>query len=363
MSLKRLTSLDVFRGITVAFMVLVNSPGNKSSYDLLSHSQWNGCTIADLVFPLFIFIVGISSVYSISNAQEKYSKSVIVSSIIKRSIFLFIIGLLLNAFPYHFDFATIRIYGVLQRISICYLLGSILFLTTRIRTQVIITLLLLIGYAAIMLRFPLTPDDNFAAMMDRQVFSPSHLYGKTNDPEGLLSTIPALATVLLGNITGAWLLSSISKSQKLIGMSVAGIILCLLGLLSHQWFPINKALWSSSYVLWSTGVAAIGFSFFYWIIEIKALKKPFKWFEILGLNALLIYVLHIVFLKIQAMFSMRLNDGSIGSLRIYITEHLFPWVSENNASLLYALSYTILWIVLINVFNQKNHSSLRVDSK
>ena len=351
----RLLSLDIFRGITVALMIIVNSPGNQTSYRWFDHSTWNGCTLADLVFPFFVFIVGVSTAFTLSKACERNSTfRQLILKIVNRSVSLFLIGLLLNAFPYHFDFATIRVFGVLQRIALCYFFASLLFLTTHIFTQAIIMMVLMIGYWLLMTAFPgvydLTPQGNFAAYLDRSVFASAHLYGKVFDPEGLLSTLPALATALLGNLTGAWLLSTYSSKQKLKGLTFAGFFALLAGWLWGLWFPINKALWTSSYVLWTGGGALIVLAGCYWLIDIKSWKRWSKPFEIFGINAMLAYVLHVFFLKIQAIIALPRADGSSGNLRLYITDHFFGWASLQNASLLYACSYTLLWLLMIQLF-------------
>ena len=347
----RLLSLDVFRGITVALMIIVNSPGNQTAYLWFDHSVWDGCTLADLVFPFFIFIVGVSAAFTLSRAREKnFTSQQLIPKILKRATVLFLIGLLLNAFPYHFDFATIRVFGVLQRIAICYLVTSLLFLTTRISTQAIMMMILMLTYWLIMtIPHDLTPSGNFAAYIDRSIFSPAHLYGKVFDPEGLLSTLPAIATALLGNLTGAWLLSRYSSKQKVAGLTIAGFFALTIGWLWGLWFPINKALWTSSYVLWTGGVALIVLACCYWLIDMKSWKKWSKPFEIFGINAMLAYVLHVLFLKIQAIISLPRADGTSGNLRLFITDHFFSWASSQNASLLYACSYTLLWLVMIHL--------------
>ncbi len=362
----RLVSLDVFRGITVALMIIVNSPGNQTSYTWLSHSTWNGCTLADLVFPFFIFIVGLSSTFTLSKALAKNATTyALFIKILKRSVLLFFIGVLLNAFPNHFDWATLRIFGVLQRIAICYFCAAILFLTTRISSQAFIMFALVIGYWLIMTLIAppgfekpmLTPQGNIGAYLDSLLFSSAHLYGRVYDPEGLLSTLPAIATALLGNLTGAWLLSERSHYQKITGMTAAGFMALLTGWLWGLWFPINKSLWTSSYVLWTGGCALLILASCYWFIETKSWNKWCKPFEIFGVNAMLAYILHVVFLKIQANIKMPLQNGTTGNLRLSITEHLFSWASLPNASLLYAISYTLLWLILIKLLMRKNHKS------
>lgn len=362
----RLLSLDVFRGITVALMIIVNSPGNQTSYQWLEHSLWNGCTLADLVFPFFIFIVGVSTALTLSKAREqKRTRPPLILQIFKRTLILFLVGLLLNAFPSHFDFSTIRVFGVLQRIAICYFFASLLFLTTKVSTQAIIMMALMIGYWLVMTFFPvpgygihdLTPEGNVAAYLDRMIFASTHLYGKIFDPEGLLSTLPAIATALLGNLTGAWLLSTYSHKQKLTGLSIAGFFALLTGWLWGLWFPINKTLWTSSYVLWTGGFALIILAWCYWLIDIKSWKKWSKPFEVFGINAMLAYVLHVVFLKIQALIRLARPDGSPGNLRLFITDHAFGWTSLQRASLLYACSYTLLWLLMIYLFVMKKQKN------
>ena len=352
---ERLLSLDVFRGLTVALMIIVNSPGNPSSYPWLEHSVWNGCTLADLVFPFFIFIVGVSTVFTLSSARnKKQSYWQLMASIFKRSLFLFLAGLLLNAFPNHFHLESIRVFGVLQRVAICYFVASWLFISTKLSTQALIMMLLISGYWLVMTFMPgahdLTPSDNMAAYLDRTIFSSAHLYGKVFDPEGLLSTLPAMATALLGNLTGAYLLSSHPHQHKVTGLTLVGFFALLSGWIWGLWFPINKTLWTSSYVLWTGGIACIVLAFFYWLIEIKSCKKWARPFELFGINAMLAYVLHVLFLKIQAMINLPRIDGSPGNLRLFITEHYFGWTSPPNASLLYACSYTILWLLMIQLF-------------
>ncbi|WP_019216769.1 acyltransferase family protein [Legionella tunisiensis] len=266
----------------------------------------------------------------------------------------------LNAFPYHFDFATIRVFGVLQRIAICYFFAAFI-LTTRPKTQLIITLILLLSYWWFMAFWPvpgyganhLAPQANLAAYVDRLFFSSSHLYGKVYDPEGLLSTLPAIATALLGNLTGIGLLTTTSQQKKLAVMSMVGISALIIGWLWGLWFPINKALWTSSYVLRTGGWALLVLAFCYWTIEIKGWKRGYKPFEIFGANAMAAYVLHIFFLKVQLMVTIPNQDGSPGNLRSFITEHLFGWASPPNASLLYALSYTFFWLVILTILYRK----------
>lgn len=359
----RLLSLDVFRGLTIVLMILVNSPGNDTSYRLLEHSVWNGCTLADLAFPFFLFIVGVSLVFSLSKATAKgASFRTLISKIFKRAVIIFSIGLFLNAFPYHFNFDTVRYFGVLQRIAVCYFFAAILFLTTSMRVRLVIMLSLLFGYWLLMTYIPvpgfgagnLSQEGNLAAYLDRLVFSSVHLYQKIFDPEGFLSTLPALATTLFGTLTGDWLLSkNHTQAHKILGLTSIGLLAACIGWLWGLSFPINKGLWTSTFVLWTGGLALLLLAAFYYIIEIKKITAWSKPLEIFGLNAIAAYFLHIFFLKIQAMIHIPRLNGSPGNLRIYISEHLFSLVSLKNASLLYACSYVVFWLVVLTILYRK----------
>jgi predicted acyltransferase len=350
----RLLSLDIFRGMTIAGMILVNSPGNGSAYELLDHSVWDGCTPADLVFPFFVFIMGVSIAFSFSQCiQRDIPFHTLFVKIIKRTAIIFILGLVLNGFP-HYDLSTIRILGVLQRIAICYFFAAILFLKTRARTQILITGGLLIAYWLIMTWIPvpgygvdnLTKEGNLAAYIDRLLLG-AHTYRPSYDPEGILSTLPAIATALLGNFTGLWLLSKRTPQKKLQGILIASLLGLMTGWLWEFWFPINKALWTSSFVLWTGGLALFLLAFCYWLAEIKHWQWPLKPFEVFGMNALAAYFLHILFLKIQNLIHLPNSDGTMGNLRLYLTSHLFSWTSLPNAALLYAISYTLLWLAIM----------------
>ncbi len=351
---KRLESLDVFRGLTIALMILVNSPGNQTPYPFLDHSDWHGCTLADLVFPFFIFIVGISSVFSLSQSAGK-SRPELILKICKRSLIIFLIGLFLNAFPNHFDLSSLRLFGVLQRIALCYFVAAILFLTTSLSAQALIIAILLIVYWLVMTQFgyDLSENGNLAAHIDRIFLSPAHLYNKFSDPEGFFSTFPALATALMGNLTGAFLLSNLQPLQKKNTMIVMALLAMTAGWIWAYWFPLNKSLWSSSYVLWTGGLALLILSFCYWLIEIK---KSAKWtgpFVIFGANAMAAFVLHVIFLKIQVMIRISYADGTILNLKSFLASALFSWTSQENAALLYAFCYTLFWLFILAIFYRR----------
>jgi predicted acyltransferase len=351
----RLISLDVFRGMTIALMILVNSPGNRFPYPWLAHAEWNGCTLADLVFPFFIVIVGVSSVLALSNLQRKGVLARDLSaSVLVRGVRIFFIGVLLNAIPNHFDLSSIRFLGVLQRIAICYCATAFLFLSTRARTQFILIAVILVGYAAIMhLTAPQMPDANVAGYVDSLIFSPSHLYFAGFDPEGIGSTLPAIASALLGNLISILLISSYTKHQKLRYMFVAGFLFASVGWLWSYSLPFNKALWTSSYVLWTGGLALLIYAWIYLLIEIMDWKKWAMPFDLFGRHALLVYILHVLLLKLQAMIHVVSPEGEVVNLRLYISNLLFGRFTLENAALLYSVSYTILWLFVIKIIEAR----------
>ena len=260
-------------------MVLVNNPGTWSSiYWPLEHAAWNGWTPTDLVFPFFLFIVGVSITLAFARRVEEGSvKRDLYLKVIKRTAIIFGLGLFLNGFPY-FQLGTIRIAGVLQRIAICYLIASLIFLTTKVRTQLLIAIALLVVYCLVMTRLAapgyapgdLTKEGSIASFIDRVLLGP-HIWkqGKVYDPEGLLSTFPAVATTLFGILTGHWLRSERPRIEKVVGMFVAGAVCVVLGWAWNPFFPINKSLWTSSYVLFTAGLALQFLALCYWLIDIK----------------------------------------------------------------------------------------------
>ena len=360
----RLVSLDVFRGLTIAGMVLVNNPGTWSSiYWPLEHAEWHGWTPTDLVFPFFLFIVGVSITLAFARrVEEGTGKRDLYLKVIKRSAIIFGLGLFLNGFPY-FPLATIRIAGVLQRIALCYLIASLLFLTTRARTQLLIAVALLIGYCLVMTRLAapgyapgdLTKEGSIASFVDRVLLG-QHIWrqGRVYDPEGLLSTIPAVATTLCGILTGHWLRSERTRYEKVVGMFVAGAICVVLGWVWNPFFPINKSLWTSSYVLFTAGLALELLALCYWVIDIKGYRRWAWPFEVFGVNALALFVGTGLMVKLMGLIKLPLSDGTRISSQGWIFRNLFlPWASPINASLAYAIAFILLWLVLMWLLYRK----------
>lgn len=343
----RLISLDVFRGLTMAAMVIVNNPGDWGTvYAPLLHADWHGWTPTDLIFPFFLFIVGVSITLSRRTASW--------GSIFRRTTIIFALGLFLNGFP-RFDLETWRIPGVLQRIAVCYLAAAVVYRVvgrrpsatpagTRRTASVLLTIAfaLCVGYWALMTLVPpsagdLTPEGNLGAHIDRAVMS-GHLWKPRWDPEGLLSTIPAIATTLFGIVAGLWIGSAATPSRKAVALGAAGVLGVVLGYVWNPFFPINKALWTSSYVLFTAGAACLLLAFCYWTIDVQGWRGWTKPFVILGSNAIALYVA-----------SGLLADtlGVTGAGRAIYVSTFAPIASPKNASLLYALANLALLFALL----------------
>jgi predicted acyltransferase len=360
----RLVSLDVFRGLTIAAMVLVNNPGTWSNiYWPLEHAEWHGWTPTDLVFPFFLFIVGVSISLAFGRRVEEGSvKRDLYLKVLKRSAIIFGLGLFLNGFPY-FQLSTIRIAGVLQRIAICYLIASLIFLTTKVRAQLLIALALLIAYCLVMTKMSapgwvagdLTKEGSIASFIDRKLLG-AHIWkqGKVYDPEGLLSTIPAVCTTLFGILTGHWLRSERTRTEKVVGMFVAGAVGVAIGWMWNPFFPINKALWTSSYVFFTAGLALQLLALCYWVIDIKGYRRWAWPFEVFGVNALALFVGSALMVKIMALIKLPRDDGTQISSQGWIFGKLFlSWASPVNASLFYAIAFILLWLLLMWLLYRK----------
>ncbi len=359
MSSRRLLSLDVFRGITIAGMILVNSPGNRTAYAPLEHSEWNGWTPTDLVFPFFVFILGVSIVFSFASRRDDgQTVSDLFFQILKRTVIIFGLGLLLNGFPYyHLD--TIRIPGVLQRIALCYFFTALLYLRFSLKTLAWFAGAALVVYWQAMTRIPvpgfgvgnLTPTGNLAAYIDR-FFLLGHMYTPNYDPEGILSTLPAVVTALLGVFTGDWIRNNPDhQGFELMGTGLLGI---LVGYIWNLWFPINKALWTSSFVMFTGGAALVLLGLCHWLIEVKGWRDWSRFFVVFGVNGLAAYVLSILDLKIQNRIPVSIPGVTDGNLRLLITHTLFEsWTSPMTASLLYATCHTLIWFFILSALYRK----------
>ena len=363
----RLLSLDVFRGMTVAAMVLVNNPGTWGAiYAPLRHASWHGWTPTDLIFPFFLFIVGVSVTLALGRrAGSAAGRSELHWKILRRSLIIFALGLFLAGFPY-FELSTIRIPGVLQRIAVCYLSAALLFLHTTWRTQLGVAAALLIAYWVLMTVVPVpglgrpsdldSPEWNLAAYVDRVVFGP-HVWkqAKVYDPEGILSTIPAVATTLSGVLTGHLLRSRRPAREKLKWMLLAGAFSVALGLLWNFRFPINKALWTSSYVAFTSGAALWLLALCYWLVDVRGRRRWAVPFRIFGLNALAVFFLTGLAARLMGLVKVTGADGRETSVHQYVYKNLFAsWASPVNASLLFAVCFVLVWLGLMAILYRRN---------
>ncbi len=358
----RLVSLDVFRGLTIAGMIVVNNPGSWSAvYPPLKHAEWNGWTPTDLVFPFFLLIVGVAIPFSFGRRSDSGTgRFGLVLRIIRRSLVIFGLGLLLAGFP-AYDLAKIRIPGVLQRIAVCYLVASMIELVAGVRTKVGIIVVLLVGYWLAMAYAPypghevgdLSRPGNLAAFVDRAVL-PGHLYKAEYDPEGLLSTIPAVATTLIGVLAGHWLRSGRSAFEKDAGLFVAGWFGVVLGLTWNGFFPINKALWTSSFVLLTAGLGLQTLAVCYWLIDIHGIRAWSRPFAILGRNAITAYVLSGLVARLLGMVSWQGASGDRVTPKGWFVQSLAAMgLAPVNASLAFAILFLAVIFVPIVAMDRK----------
>jgi len=426
---ERLTSLDVFRGITIAGMILVNNPGGRPTYKPLEHAEWNGWTPTDLVFPFFLFIVGVAMTFAFDRRlSEGRSRAALFGHVVRRTIILFSLGLIAYGFPdvrlmapylaivaalgfllSHDPFAPIRgaarwrprdllaglllaaaiaywildfryfdapnhrwlngyplrVPGVLQRIAVCYLFASVITLWHRTPGRVVWVIALLAGYWAIVAFVhppaaynPLVevpggylretrPEGVLHNWIDERLLG-GHLYRERPDPEGVLSTLPAVATTLLGVLTGTWLRSPRDRLDKVAWLFVAANVLLFIGLWAGHVFPINKKIWTSSYVLLAAGLAIHVLTMCYWLVDVKNWRRWTWPFLVFGTNAIAVFLASGLLARLLTkVFRWDTADGRTMTLWAWIYENAFrSWASPANASLAFAVAYVLLWLVL-----------------
>ena len=357
---ERLVSLDAFRGITIAGMILVNNPGSWGHvYAPLLHAPWHGWTPTDFIFPFFLFIVGVSMAFSFEKLQATSSRSDIYKKVLKRTAILFALGLFLSGFP-KYDLSTLRIPGVLQRIALVYCAASFIFLNSNIRQVAWWTGGILVFYWAIMTLIPvpgygagdLSVEGNLAAYVDSALLS-GHMWKETWDPEGLLSTIPAVATTLSGILTGHFLKSGLDKREITGWLFVAGWVLVLTGLFWHILFPINKPLWTSSYVVFTSGAALHFLGFCYWLIDVKGYQKWAKPALIYGMNAIAVFVLSGLLARLLILIKID-SGGSEVSLKGWLYEQVFAAaIGPLNGSLAFAVANVLFWLGMMAILYRR----------
>jgi predicted acyltransferase len=382
---QRLLSLDVLRGITIAGMLLVNTPGSWSSiYEPLEHAAWNGLTPTDLVFPFFLFIMGISMFISLSKTNLTFSNSLFVK-LLKRSALIFIIGMAISWFYFLcqaiFDlgssiswtervtaallpFDHIRIPGVLQRLAVCSLVGSLVAVIVPSKHWLKLSFVILVLYYLILLLgngFVLAPD-NIIIRTDIALFGEAHIYhgeGVPFDPEGLISTIPCIAHVLLGAYVGKLLMNSATLAEKMNKLFIFGTICLFVGFLFSYGIPINKKIWTPTYVLATCGLGALLLALLTWIIDVKQQKKWSVFFESFGVNPLFLYVLGGALSILFDTISFHYNDKVI-SIKGFIYDSLVGLVGvEKLASLLFALLFiAFCWLIGHQLYKRKIYIKL-----
>ena len=461
---QRLISLDVFRGMTIAGMVMVNNPGGSPVYWPLDHAEWNGLTPTDWIFPFFLFIVGVSISISLGKRVTEKVDGKAYWKIVSRSASIYLLGAAISIIPFFqfqstdapdplkmliwlaftaalfflllrnykaaaalaalaligiaglnlagynvvpYNYGTLRIFGVLQRIAVCYLVTSLIFIHTNWRQQVGVAVVLLLGYWLIMTVIPVPGCEitsvsdkacNLAAYIDRLILTENHIWrgGKVYDPEGILSTIPAIVTTISGVLTGTWLRSGsppyavgggvdntggfmtpergvaaasadgvvLSENSSLIthhsslnkanGLFGVGVVLLALGLIWNSYFPMNKALWTSSYVLATTGLALLVLGFCYWLIDIKGYRAWAKPFVIFGVNALPLFVFSGIMARMIAAYRVTGADGQLISIQRWVMQNIYlPVFQPIDASLAFAICFILLWLFLMWLLYRK----------
>ena len=363
----RLISLDAFRGVTIALMILVNNPGTWAHvYAPLRHAKWHGCTLTDLVFPFFLFIIGVSMRFSF----EKYEFckwGPLFKKVVFRTMTIFTIGLLLSAFPFvrqDWDWTHFRIMGVLQRIALAYIVASFIVVRADVKGIVKISMGLLFGYWILLMGYgwysgldPYELKTNFPLIIDSFILGDNHLYsgmGIPFDPEGLLSTIPSVATVLIGFLVGTMIKTTEDYGDNAQRMAVLGALLIILGWVWGFVFPINKQLWTSSYVLFTGGIATITLAAMIWIVDVKGIKTWTKPFVIFGANAIFLYAASGIWAKILLKIRFEL-DGKMISGYGYLYRTVFqPFAGDLNGSFLFALFHVFMfWLILAWMYRKK----------
>jgi len=368
----RLLSLDVVRGITIAFMIMVNDNGGAGSWHFMNHAEWNGLTATDLVFPTFVFVVGVSVVFAFeARLARGAARAELAWHTLKRAAILFVLGVVVNGFPF-FELAHLRIYGVLQRIAICYLVVGLFYLwDNRVWTKVAALAVALVGYWVLVRWVPIPGvgmpgrdvpfmdmSQNLVSWIDRHVF-PYHLYlyapaHNVRDPEGLLSDLPAIGTALLGVLTGQWLRMRKAIPTKALGLAAAAVVCLGLGYLWSIWFPLNKNMWTSSFVLVAGGWSLVLLTVAFWAVEMRGWRKGWTWvWVVFGSNAIVAYM--ISELLASSLWALRFTrsgwlafstNGHLMSLQPYLFDHLFAHIPDRGwGTFAYSVSFTAVCFV------------------
>ncbi len=348
----RLQSLDIFRGMTIFAMLLVNFQDSfPAVYPPLVHSYWDGCTPADTIFPCFLFIIGVTLHISMSARRARgATDGEIVLQVVRRGAIFVLLGLFLSAFPFYPEgrLTQLRIPGVLQRIGAAYVLAALLSLKTTARQQAGIIAAALIGYWLLLRLYPLDdPLQTLTARVDRY-FLGAHIAPKGWDAMGILATVPAAMTVMLGGLGGRWLTSTAGLRTRVAGLLAVGAAAIALGLVWGQWFAWNRGVYSSSFALFTAGVAAVALAACMWIVDVKQWRRWGAPFLIFGANPIAAYVGSTMMWRLLHHSSVTGDDGaSTSALQLLYARLFAPWLSPLNASLAFALTVVALWLALL----------------
>jgi len=387
---ERLLSLDVFRGITIAGMLLVNDPGTWSAiFPPLEHAEWNGWTPTDLIFPFFLFIVGITTHLSMSARRARGDDDpALMKQILRRGIIIYLLGFAMAMFPFYqwgtiqslpnatawdrivYRIEHVRLLGVLPRIAIVYICAGLLTLKTSLKQQIIIIATLLFGYWFAMTLLPVpgenaigaqllhTHDRNLAAYLDRLILTTNHTWtgSVTFDPEGPFSTLPAIATAMLGVIAGTWIARKDKPLlERISGLFAAGAIGMVVGLMWNWSFPINKNLWTSSYVVFTAGMACVTLATVMWLVDYAGVKWWTKPFVVFGVNPIVAFVGSGVMARlVYTLWHVNYQGKSVAVQDAFYQAVFLPWLPPRVASLAFALTYVLLWYgILLVLYRRK----------
>lgn len=355
--MQRQISLDIFRGLTLAAMLLVNNPGSWSAvYPPLLHAEWHGLTPTDLIYPFFMFIVGAALFHSMKNVPAGV---IPWGKIAKRTALLFIIGVALNVFPFTAPLSEWRVMGVLQRIALCYGIAAVLICLLNKTQLMALSVLILIGYWLVLLfvENPFSLEGNLVRQWDVILFGANHLYqgyGIPFEPEGLLSCLPAIVSVLAGYFTSEMLERKPTPQAKVKSLMIWGVGVFTVAAIWQIWFPINKPLWTSTYVLITSGLAWFSLVAVIYVNDIKGTSRGFHWLLVYGSNPLFIYVLSILFSRVLSLISWTNESGDTVTFKTAVYTFFTTFLSPVNASLLYALMIVgLFYLISAWLYKQK----------
>ncbi len=359
----RLLSLDIFRGLTIAFMIIVNTPGSwQYVYAPLRHAEWHGCTPTDLVYPFFLFIVGVSMWYSMKKYGHELN-SASLFRILRRTVLIFALGLFLTIFPYFDrDYSTLRIMGVLQRIALAYGLGAVICMSIRKDYLWIVAAMMLLGYWALLAFLggtaPYSLEGNFVLKVDEAILGRNHLYkgfGIPFEPEGLLSTVPSIVTVIIGFYTGEMIGRRNTSPKISLKLILVGTASVGLGILWGRFFPVNKPLWTSSYVLYTAGIAMVSLAVIYYVADVLKWQKWGTFFRVFGTNALFAYFMAGIWTKMMIyVIKVPVGDTKMNLSTWFYEKVCVPVAGNMNGSLLFAFTQMMLiWLLVLILYRKR----------